>query len=127
MATVITTIYFDGQFWKAIIEKQEENGTAIGEYTFGAEPSNNDIKDFYLNKCWKIRCIKVNSEYHLFKNRKKKQEERQTSHSKEIYKINCTGIMRKEKLQKKKIIRTKEAEEKYLLKKMKKKQKKKGH
>jgi hypothetical protein len=37
---VITTIYFDGQFWSALIEKKKDGMLFTGRYVFGAEPSN---------------------------------------------------------------------------------------
>jgi Protein of unknown function (DUF2992). len=35
-----TTIYFDGQFWSALVVKQEDGCTRTGRYVFGAEPAN---------------------------------------------------------------------------------------
>ena len=36
----ITTIYFDGQFWCALIEQNRNGQNYAGRYVFGAEPSN---------------------------------------------------------------------------------------
>lgn len=36
----ITTIYFDGQFWCALIEQNRDGQNYAGRYVFGAEPSN---------------------------------------------------------------------------------------
>lgn len=36
----ITTIYFDGQFWCALIEQNRNGQDYTGRYVFGAEPTN---------------------------------------------------------------------------------------
>jgi len=70
MAQVISTILFNGQFWIALIEKYEEDGSLfIGKYTFGPEPNNTDLIDFYQNKYQSIRFyqsekkVRIKSKY----------------------------------------------------------------
>ena len=51
MVTVVTTIFYNGQFWIALIEKTDDDGKLyLGKYAFGAEPTVPDIRDFYLNR-----------------------------------------------------------------------------
>ena len=37
---IITTVYFDGQFWSALIEEYRGGRLYTGKYVFGPEPSN---------------------------------------------------------------------------------------
>ena len=39
----VTTIYFDGQFWSALIEQCRDGKNYAGRFVFGAEPSNPQI------------------------------------------------------------------------------------
>ena len=39
----VTTIYFDGQFWCALIEQCRDGKNYAGRFVFGAEPSNPQI------------------------------------------------------------------------------------
>lgn len=45
----ITTIYFDGQFWCALIERCEDGKTYAGRHVFGAEPSNPEILNWMVH------------------------------------------------------------------------------
>ena len=45
----ITTIYFDGQFWRALIERCEDGKTYAGRHVFGAEPSNPEILSWMVH------------------------------------------------------------------------------
>jgi hypothetical protein len=45
---VSTTIYFDGQFWSALIEKKENGMLYTGRYIFGAEPSHPRLLNWML-------------------------------------------------------------------------------
>ena len=45
----VTTVFFDGRFWIALVERIGPDGKKLmGKHTFGPEPSNNDLLDFYL-------------------------------------------------------------------------------
>lgn len=51
------TVLFDGQFWIFLLEKiNQQNTLCVGKYTFGAEPSNTDLLEFYLNM---LQCVPV--------------------------------------------------------------------
>ena len=39
----VTTIYFDGQFWCALVEQCRDGKSYAGRFVFGAEPSNPEI------------------------------------------------------------------------------------
>ncbi len=43
------TVFFDGQFWVGLIERQTEDGLFVSRYIFGAEPKDKEILDF-VNK-----------------------------------------------------------------------------
>ena len=45
----ITTVYFDGQFWCAFIQKQVHGVFYSGRYVFGAEPSSPQLIQWMLN------------------------------------------------------------------------------
>ena len=44
------TVYFDGQFWVGIVERIEEGGLSAARVVFGAEPSDEEIFRFVLEK-----------------------------------------------------------------------------
>lgn len=44
------TVYFDGQFWVGIVERIEEGGFSAARVVFGAEPSDEEIFRFVLEK-----------------------------------------------------------------------------
>lgn len=56
----ITTIYFDGQFWCALIERNVDGKNFAGRYVFGAEPSNPRLLNWMLNEFSKISLLPVN-------------------------------------------------------------------
>lgn len=55
----ITTIYYDGQFWTALIEKQIVGAYYTGRYVFGAEPTNPRILFWMLYEFDKIPLFKT--------------------------------------------------------------------
>jgi len=47
MEESIGTVLFNGQFWIFLLEKINHNNELfVGKYTFGSEPTNNDLIDF---------------------------------------------------------------------------------
>lgn len=46
----ITTIYFDDQFWCALIEQNRNGQNYAGRFVFGAEPTNPRLLDWMLNE-----------------------------------------------------------------------------
>lgn len=119
----ITTIYYDGQFWVALIEKKIENSFLSGRYVFGAEPSNPEliywmqyqfdkIKLFPISNPVKIRIKKEVETTHSIKKSLDAFKESQREFLEEKKKLN-----RREKIELKK--------EKYLMDQQKKKEKRK--
>ncbi|MBN2526437.1 MAG: DUF2992 family protein [Deltaproteobacteria bacterium] len=50
MESGITTIFFDGQYWIAMAEKNMVDGThLLAKHTFGPDPTWNDIQHYYIN------------------------------------------------------------------------------
>lgn len=45
----VTTIYFDGQFWCALIEQCRDGKNYAGRYVFGAEPSNPQVLNWMMH------------------------------------------------------------------------------
>ncbi len=55
----ITTIYFDGQFWCAFIQKQTGGNFYTGRHVFGSEPSNPQILEWMLSGYSQVRLYKT--------------------------------------------------------------------
>lgn len=77
----VTTIYFDGQFWCALIERHLQNQCFVGKHIFGAEPSNPQILEWMLNEFSHVRLFPVNQN-ELPKNRLKKIASKKRTNSK---------------------------------------------
>lgn len=55
----ITTIYFDGQFWCALIEQCRKGQNFAGRYVFGAEPTNPQLLDWMISGFDKVPLLPV--------------------------------------------------------------------
>ena len=55
----ITTIYFDGQFWYALIEQCRKGKNFAGRYVFGAEPTNPQILNWMISGFDKVPLLPV--------------------------------------------------------------------
>ncbi len=42
----VTTVYFDGQFWVALVERLDGEAVEVARHVFGAEPSNAELLDW---------------------------------------------------------------------------------
>ncbi|MDC7125080.1 MAG: DUF2992 family protein [Spirochaetales bacterium] len=127
MKQTVSTILFNGQFWIALVERYEDDGSiSVGKYTFGPEPTNTDLLNFYLHVVCHIRLHKTESKVRLKKRYTQKETERKTRKSFEEF-----SIQQKEFLKNKKSIKAKETRQKdldnYNKKRLKKKEKRKGH
>lgn len=49
------TVYFDGQFWVGTVERIEEGGLSAARVVFGAEPSDEEIFQFVLERWDELR------------------------------------------------------------------------
>lgn len=56
---IITTIYFDGQFWAALIKKNADGVCYTGRYVFGSEPSNPEILHWMIYEFDKVPLLKT--------------------------------------------------------------------
>lgn len=54
-----TTIYYDGQFWSALIEKTDDGIYYTGRYVFGAEPTNPRLLYWMLYEFDKVPLYKT--------------------------------------------------------------------
>ncbi|WP_417300607.1 YjdF family protein [Ellagibacter isourolithinifaciens] len=48
------TVYHDGQFWTGLAERVEDGRYGVARIVFGAEPSNEEILRFVVNKWAKL-------------------------------------------------------------------------
>lgn len=55
----ITTIYFDGQFWCALIEQNRDGKNYAGRFVFGAEPTNPRLLDWMIHEFANIPLLPV--------------------------------------------------------------------
>ena len=56
-ARTITSIFFDGQFWVAEIERHGECCVEIARYCFGSEPSNAELVDWVDKELPKLQFL----------------------------------------------------------------------
>lgn len=127
MEESIGTVLFNGQFWIFLLEKTNENNELfIWKYTFGSEPTNNDLLEFYLYTLPYLQVYK--SEIRIRQKVKKciKEQERITSKAKNVYKELQKKSL-EEQQREMKIVERNNEKEKYLIKRMKIKEKHKGH
>lgn len=125
MEEVITTVYYDGRFWKALVEKFDDNDKRfLAEYTFGPEPSAGDLFEFYLNRY--DRLVFVESADFVRPRKMKKDNTERVNKSHTAFKAaQQAGLeeRKKDKRLKNELLE----KEKYLKKKLKKKDRKRGH
>jgi hypothetical protein len=57
--TSVFTIFFEDPFWVGVLEEQYDDQQYMGRHVFGAEPSNSELTQFYLNELGAIRKIKI--------------------------------------------------------------------
>jgi hypothetical protein len=127
MEESIGTVLFNGQFWIFLFEKTNENNELfVGRYTFGSEPTNNDLLEFYLLTFPYLKVYKSEIRIRQKVTKCIKEQERITSKAKNIYKELQKKSMEEQQKIIKILVRNNE-NEKYLIKKMKTKEKHKGH
>lgn len=56
----ITTVYFDGQFWCALIERHLQDKCFVGRHVFGEKPSNPKLLEWMLNDFSQVKLFPVN-------------------------------------------------------------------
>lgn len=73
----VTTIYFNGQFWTALIEQTIDGVLYIGRHVFGAEPSNAELLQWMLYEWSLVPRFKAVSTVRM----KPEKQERRTKES----------------------------------------------
>jgi hypothetical protein len=122
MDYVVSTIFHNGQFWIALIEKQERGRKSYARYVFGHEPTNPQLIDFYSEIYPFLRFVSEPLE----KIPKLRTKLMHTASSHDAFKIAQEAFLKEKKKARKVELRASE-KEKYRLKAMKKKEKKRGH
>lgn len=56
-ASITFTVYFDGQFWVGMVERMEEGGLSAARVVFGAEPSDEEVFRFVLDRWGTLRSM----------------------------------------------------------------------
>jgi hypothetical protein len=127
MAESVGTVLFNGQFWIFLLEEtNQENELLIGKYTFGSEPTNNDLLKFYLYTLPYLQVYKSEIKIRYKVKKCIKEQERITSKAKNVYKELQKNAF-EEKGKENRILEKNNEKEKYLIKKLKIKEKHKGH
>jgi len=134
--TSVFTVFFEDPFWVGVLEENYDNQNYMGRHVFGAEPSNSELLQFYINEFDKIQKIKI-GEANI--ETKKLSFKKSLNKSKKIQNKKITGTKSQNLFQKAfeeimdakkkehKIEEITNNEEKYKKKQEKKLEKKKGH
>lgn len=121
MEQVIATEMYNGQYWIIIIERIDSDGRiSIAKYTFGPEPTFNDLVYFYDNIYPYLRFHPTDELYRVKKKYKVKELNRMENKSFNIYNAAQKIYLESKKIEKRKL------KEKYKQKQRKKKIKKRG-
>jgi hypothetical protein len=122
MDYIISTIFYNGQFWIAFIEKQEYGKKSYARHVFGHEPTNPQVIEFYSEIYPFLTFVKEPEE------KIPKRPEKISGHSNsfDAFKIAQEAYLKEKKEERKTEIKKLE-KEKYKLKIRKKKEKKRGH
>jgi len=95
---VITTIYFDGQFWAALVEKIAPDGQVrVGRHVFGSEPDNGEILRFYRDVYDDLPLRRTEGRFRLKRDRSREEQERCFSKSLRLYSESRTEYLRERK------------------------------
>ena len=121
----ITTIYFDGQFWCALIEQNRDGQNYAGRYVFGAEPSNPQLLHWMIHEFADVPLLPIDGKPKIrFRKLAKESGKRAGTIPKSL---TAFSKAQKEYAEERKVQNRKqnkiEAEEKYLAKKERKKRK----
>lgn len=100
----ITTIYFDGQFWVALIEKCLDGNFFTGRHIFGAEPSNPELLEWMLYGYHKIHFLPVQKPVKI-RVKKEVKTEHSIKKSLDAFKDAQKAFQEEKKIQTRKILR----------------------
>lgn len=127
MEEVVSTVYYNGQFWVVLVEKIGGDGSLkVGKYTFGPEPTNAELIHFYQNIYPYLPLYETDEKIRFKKRRSVEEQGRCTKKSLDIYNA-CRSEIRDERKKQKKQRDRLQQEELYKIKCLKRKDKKRGH
>ena len=110
---VALTVYFDGQFWAGVFERQDGERLFACKVTFGAEPKDHEVWEFILRHYYALKfspAIKAERKQSADNPKRRQREEIKTERKK-------TGRERRDA----------EEQRRYELKQQKRKEKHRGH
>ncbi|HPS43653.1 MAG TPA: DUF2992 family protein [Treponemataceae bacterium] len=127
MERVVTTVMFDGQFWIALIEKIGPDGIlSVGKYVFGAEPSNPELVEFMLRAYGDVPARRSETLVRPRAKDKPAALSRVTGKAKAMYaELQKTYLA--SRAGEKRLVREADEREKYLQKRERRKERKRGH
>lgn len=53
--SVTVTVFFEEPFWVGVVERMEGNKLSVCKVTFGAEPREKEIHEFFLKNYYRLR------------------------------------------------------------------------
>ncbi len=122
-----TTVCFDGQFWIALVEKFDVDGNlSVGKYTFGAEPTNNDLLSFMLDRYALVPVYPSDVRVRVRARKSIREQERSTGKAKLAFKESQRAYFMETKKENA-VLRENDAARHYGIRQEKKKEKRKGH
>jgi hypothetical protein len=122
-----TTVCFDGQFWMALVEKADADGNlSVGKYTFGAEPTNNDLLSFMLDRYALVPVYPSDVRVRVRARKSIREQERSTGKAKLAFKESQRAYFM-EKKKDASLRRESDARRRYGIRQEKKKEKRRGH
>jgi hypothetical protein len=120
------TVYFDGQFWVALVERIRSDGTClVGRHVFGPEPSNPELILFYQTELHDVALRRGNLETRFKAGRSDSEDGRRLKKSLAIFAATAHGQGKEARAEIRAQERAREAEE-YGKKQERKKERKRG-
>lgn len=109
----VTTVYFDGQFWVALIERIAEDGSIrLGRHVFGSEPSNPELLSFMTERFLSVPDFPSPRRARLVRTRSSAEEERQTGKARsEFHRLREAELQ--ERKRERRVLRLKDREAAY--------------
>lgn len=101
----ITTVYFDGQFWCAFIQKSVGGELFCGRHVFGAEPTNPILQEWMLHQLSEVPLYKTEAVQKIRVKDFVKRSDSRNPKSFEKFKEAQKDYFKKKKIENKKKIR----------------------
>lgn len=58
-----SSIFFDGRFWVAVVERRRAGSLCIGRHVFGPEPTNPELRHFYERLVTELAYMEAPPDY----------------------------------------------------------------